>query len=187
MAEVPFYWYIETDTPSEVFEPLPIGVFGPCPTITSDVAFDKDTGEIHGEAILMRALPWPRFRSFVDGKQLHLPYWGAIALERLELVMGRTAAKDRCACGIDHGDDRRSHLRVEILDAERYAVTVWDNSHFENAFPSRYQPGFPRPASPACPPGEGRRGPVKGSEGRVALAPLRGGGASYRTWKLGAD
>ena len=142
MTEIPFYWYVEADTPSEVFEPLPIGVFGPCPTITSEVAFDKETGEVHGEAILMRALPWPRFRSFVDGKQVHLPYWSAIALERLELVVSRTpGTKDRCACGFDHGEDRRSHLRVEVVDRERYAISIWDNCHFENAFPSRAKRG----------------------------------------------
>ena len=137
MTSIPFYWYVEVEGPSDLAEFLPRCTFGPAPTFSGRVWCHDANGEVHGEAILMRGLPWPRFRRFVDGKEVHLPYWSSIALERVEMAWQASGLEAKCACGLDHGSDRRTHIRVEIIDPERYALSVWDNSHFENAFPSK--------------------------------------------------
>ena len=137
VSTVPFYWYIETVSLGQALEDLPWRIFGPAPTCTEAVLVDNSTGEIYGEAILMRALPWPRFRCFADGKQVLLPYWSAITLERLEAKFLSSGDPLKCACGLDHGPDRRSHFRVEVTDRKSFHFSFWDNTHFENAFPSR--------------------------------------------------
>ena len=83
MAAIPLYWYTETTVGGEPAEELPVGFFGPVPT-DQLLIIDLATGEIHGEAILMSALPWPRFRRFSDGKKVVLPHREAQALEGLE-------------------------------------------------------------------------------------------------------
>ena len=137
VTPIPFYWYIEPDGQSDFAEFLPGSTFGPGPVFSGRVWCHDADGEIHGEAILMRALPWPRFRRFIDGQQVHLPYWTAIALERIEAAWQSNCREFECACGLQHGKDRRTHIRVEVIDPERYALSVWDNCHFENAFSSR--------------------------------------------------
>jgi len=137
VTPVPFYWYIEPSSASHLFEDWPRGIFGPAPSSTQAVFIDDTTGEVHGEAVLMRALPWPRFRRFSDGQQVFLPYWSAITFERLEAKFLTSGNPPKCSCGIDHGFDRNSHFRVEIGDRESLHLSFWDNTHFENAFPSR--------------------------------------------------
>lgn len=149
MSRVPFYWYIEPIGAGQPLEDLPRRIFGPAPSSTEAVLVDNTTGEVHGEAILMRALPWPRFRCFADGKQVLLPYWSAITLERLEAKFLSSGDPPKCSCGLDHGADRRSHFRVEVGDRESLHLSFWDNTHFENAFPSRAKRnvGAPRRAA----------------------------------------
>lgn len=140
VSSVPFYWYVEPEALGDPFEFGPWRMYGPAPALPVRVWMHDADGEIHGEAILMRALPWPRFRSFFDGKQVHLPYWRAIAFERSEVRWKAVGIKFVCACGRDHGEDRRSHFRIEVVGREIYA-TYWDNTHFENSFPSRAKKG----------------------------------------------
>jgi len=149
VTPVPFYWYIEPGSLGDSFQDLPWSVFGPTPTFTEIVLFDDATGEIHGEAILMRALPWPRFRRFSDGSQVLLPYWTAISLERLESHSQAFGLPTECPCGVYHGTDRTYHFRVEVTDRESVHLSTWDNAHFEAFLPSRAKRnvGAPRRAA----------------------------------------
>lgn len=121
MAPVPRYWYIEPDTPGLTFEPIPVPTVWPVPSGGLADLVDSSTGEVHGQAILMCALPWPRFRDFATGKEVVLPAGMAETLEGLEPVLGSVDGEGvPFACG-HHVSDRGYHLRVEIRESKIFA------------------------------------------------------------------
>lgn len=138
MSTIPSYWYVETDLGGETFEKLPWRIVGPTPVYGPVLVLDAD-GVIYGQAILMGTLPWPRFRRFLDGKEVHLPFRAAVALKELET--GREAAKQEwtCECGGVQPFDAPSHYRVEVRDqgGQSVAVTRWCNCHFEFSYSVR--------------------------------------------------
>ena len=174
MSPIPTYWYVESTDGSVSGEHLPVGVIAPSPSDSGSpvVLVDAD-GEVHGEAILMSRLPWPRFRCFSTGQQVTLPHGAAVAFERFEAaIFADPILKPDCSqCG-GKLREGRYRVRVEIVDAKLYPVY---ECHLHFLYDRRGP--IPRPASPACLPGEGQGGPVKGSEGPKAC-PLTGGRTS---------
>lgn len=115
MTTVPRYWYVEPGGYRLSLEEGPDFVgLGPVPARYEAVLVDGSTGEIHGEAILMCALPWPRFRGLRDGQEVILPGWHAETLERMELEVGAIVSKSACPnCGGKLHDWTR-HVRIEV-------------------------------------------------------------------------
>lgn len=152
MALIPRYWYVEPCADGLPFQCLP-QVFGdliPSPTAGDDqIILDPETGEIYGHAILMSALPWPRFRAFSTGKEMVLPHRCAVALERVEYEPANVSCHH---CG-HRLSERTHHYRVEHLEGERYAVSRFCHWAFSL---NR------RDASPACHPRLPHRRGVEG-------------------------
>lgn len=123
MAPVPRYWYYETYTPGLDLEALPVEVVVPRPL----VIFDKTTGEINGEAVLMSALPSPRFRGF-DGKAVILPHWGAQRLENAESIfLAFCIAQDDVLHNLSQKGRLRTHVRVqEVYSPDDSVLGVWE-------------------------------------------------------------
>lgn len=131
MATIPRYWYCETDTESFTLEYVPWSGIGPCPPVEEQAFFVNGDGEVYGEAILMAALPWPRFRAFSTGTQVALPHRAAVALERLELhEFGALVPRvcPHCSNEVTYGT---YHYRVEQTNVEAFSLTFWCNRHFE--------------------------------------------------------
>jgi hypothetical protein len=83
MPEIPFYWNVETACASMCRNFTPRMACTPRP-LTDAVAVDNPADEIHGEPVIMRALPWPRFRVACGGNQVSLPVGVAKTLEEFE-------------------------------------------------------------------------------------------------------
>lgn len=130
MAAIPAYWYVEPVSSGDSFEILPVGQVRPIPASDGSGFFDLTTGEIYSEAILMCALPWPRFRNFSDGKQVILPEGMAEALEGLEDVITSVDGMDELVKFECHGSDRGYHVRVECTDGK-----VFMSFHCNCTFP----------------------------------------------------
>lgn len=129
MSPIPTYWYIEADFPGLSFEPIPVPSVWPVPSGGLSDLIDRQTGEIHGQAILMCALPWPRFRDFSTGKQVILPCGMAEALERCEAIFGALdGEREPFTCG-HKVSDRGYHLRVENSETKSF-VTFHCNCTF---------------------------------------------------------
>lgn len=121
MAPIPRYWHVETDPPGLSFQPLPIPTVWPVPAGGLAHLIDDATGEVYGQAILMCALPWPRFRDFATGKEVVLPSGMAETLEGLEPIVGAVHPEDMTfPCG-HQLSDRGYHLRVEVCEAKVFA------------------------------------------------------------------
>lgn len=152
MAAIPSYWHVEVDGTCFSSEVLPDGfVIGPEPSGATASLVDGATGEIHGEAILMCALPWPRFRGFFDGKQVILPHWHAETLERLENVMRPFMLEKQCPTCVRKLHYWDTHFRVEIADAKVKAFMCHDRC---GSFLDGFHAVIPRQSSP--PLGSGR-------------------------------
>lgn len=181
VTSIPLYWYTEPNLGSEVLKHLPVITLDPAPPERVVLA-DAD-GVIHCEAILMGALPWPRFRRFLDGKEVVLPFRIAIALERLELSHASVNGEGECHCGFCQGCNRSTHYRVEVTDQSGHSVklTRWCDCHFEFSFKNRG-------SSPACHP---RLPPRRGVEGprqpKGVGAPWQVYGEAKPPIKLGAE
>ena len=130
VSEVECYWYVEAGGECYVTETLPWSGIGPTPPRCAIV---DANGEVYGEAVLMGALPWPRFRRFLDGKKVVLPFRTAVTLKRFEESQLAVNSEGKCSCGLHHPGDWPSHYRVEVLDTEGFsvAVTRWCDCHFE--------------------------------------------------------
>lgn len=182
MPPIPRYWHVETHSSGTSFEFIPADPFGPVPTTGLSHLVDGSTGEINGEAVLMSALEWPRFRDFATGKQVVLPHWCAIAFERLEAVFGAARSKRVCI----HSNDKlcygQYHARVEVDESKGKAFCSF---HCCQTFKNELRPkqekarrpypdwgALSAPLPALLPPGEGGGGPVKG----LSEASLYGGG-----------
>lgn len=125
MALVPRYWYVEPFgggeplqlPPGRIITPRPLGSDG------NPVVADAVTGEVYREAVLMWALPWPRFRGAL-GEQVLLPQWHAQALERCENELRSSNGEWRCPTCVSKRGDRPHHVRVEFVDIERAAISA---------------------------------------------------------------
>lgn len=131
MTLVPLYWYVEPGSDGSAFELIPWSADRPFPfgrdglTILSDPV----TGEVHREAILMCALPWPRFRG-AGGEQVVLPDWEAQTLERLkDVAIGADGEYECPTCRLKKGGHRQHHFRVQIIDAERVSIRCTVHCH----------------------------------------------------------
>lgn len=150
MAVIPRYWYVEDHVSGEVFKEPPGRIRGPSPNLV----FDRQTGEVQREAVLMCALPWPRFRDFATGKQFVLPFGAAVAFERLESVFDTVEDEGHFRCGCDKPQRSGSHYRVEVIDAKRYALSFMCGRHFKiskygGAGSPRHKPLGGREAAPS--------------------------------------
>lgn len=131
MALVPKYWHCETTSDGSLFEHVPWGQIRPEPSMQGTVFVNTATGEVYCDAILMCALPWPRFRVFGTGKQVVLPEWMAKTLEGLKSVLNAADLKDICPNGVCEGSKRSNHLRVETVEGKCF-VTVHCNCTFRH-------------------------------------------------------
>lgn len=132
MAPVPRYWYVEPadgGLPLQL-DPHLIRTEVPSPAIGDDTTvYDDQTGEVYGQAVLMAALPWPRFRTLGTGEEVVLPHGMAVTLEgcgdSLTPVLAGEWLCPHCA------RQRKSagfHYRVE--DGEVVRLTVHCDLHF---------------------------------------------------------
>lgn len=184
MAVVPRYWYVETFAPRRAFKVLPADMLrlGPKPDTETCVISDPSTGEIHGEAVLMSALPWPRFRAFSTGQQVVLPHWMAEALERADDELRRT---DMCADGeylcancVHHGKRGLHHYRVECSQGKVFS-TIYCHCQFPLFKKTQ---GHPGPAHPGLPHRRGVGGSRQGGRSPEGL-PLDGGAKPTNAYK----
>lgn len=155
MPAIPRYWYVETGLDGFAFEHSPeTFVDVPSPAIGDDqIIFDPETGEIYGEAILMSALPSPRFRNFgSEGKEVVLPHRTAVTLEWLENV----AIHRECPHCHSQSPEWKHHVAVEVLDPERLAFHFICHRHIP--LKSR----GPAPRAAPCASRRGREGPRQG-------------------------
>lgn len=169
MSVIPRYWYCEPVSASEAFQCLPTQMVtvGPEPCVGQDhVIFDPATGEVYGEAILMSALPWPRFCCFTFGKQLVLPHRSAVALERYERELLVPVLENLFPQINDKKARASLKYRVEVFDCERFAVTPVVLGQWLSPFNVCLR-GASAPLPAPLPPGEGGRGPVKAEERSV--------------------
>lgn len=174
MSAIPRYWYFEPVDGSAPFEISPALMLRMCPEPTSGdthVIFDPLTGEIHGEAILMAALPRSRFRCFTFGKEVVLPFRTAEALERHELEFIQPIMKSFLHERCHEKPDRPLHYRVEFLDMESFSLIPVVGGQWLAPFIVSLR-GLLPPSLPSCLPGEGGGVPVKG----LSEAPLDRGG-----------
>lgn len=138
MAAIPLYWYFEPVMQGELSEHLPVDVFGPIPLLPDNGGFVVVVdahGEIHGHAILMCALPWPRFRVFSTGQKVVLPRWMTETLEGFEASLVSLPVPPLCAYCRNELLERRYHFRVEVKESKVFPLVVCDD-HF-SSFPSR--------------------------------------------------
>lgn len=136
MPPVPIYWYVEAETSGQTFEfpPTRMRGLGPDPFIGDDGsgAVDLYTGEVYREAVLMCALPSPRFRYRGNLREkVILPYRAAVTLEDLQLELQAAGFEDACPEGGHNCLNRGRHYRVEVSDTIR--VTLHCNLHWENS------------------------------------------------------
>lgn len=167
MAVIPRYWYCEPVDGGASFEisPTLMARFGPEPTSgDTHTIFDPLTGEIHGEAILMSALPRARFRCFTFGKEVILPHRTAEALERHELEFCAPLFKRLFNQGRHEQPDRPLHYRVEITQPERFSLIPVYLGQWFDPFVVTLR-GLLPPSLPLCPTGEVGGVPVKGLSG----------------------
>lgn len=141
MTLIPRYWYCEPFDGGEPFQLPPRCLSAPTPECVGRVVVHDKYGEIHGEAVLMCALPWPRFRVFSFGHEVVLPQWMAESLERVEA--GREASEHEWVCSGcgDKFTHRDFHYRVESIEIEglpvRIFLTQWCRRHFRLSFQSK--------------------------------------------------
>lgn len=174
MSVIPSYWYFEPVDGGAPFEISPALMTSICPEPSSGdthIVFDPLTGEIYGEAVLMAALPWPRFRCFTFGKQVILPFRTAEAFERHEFEFIQPIMKSFLHERRHEKPDRSLHYRVEFLDLERFSLIPVVGGQWLDPYIVRLR-GLLPPSLPFCLPGEGGGVPVKG----LSEAPLDRGG-----------
>lgn len=131
MALVPRYWYVEPYGLGEAFQLEPWSLVTPAPD--GHVCLVDTDGEIYAEAVLMCALPWPRFRTFCTGEQVVLPFWAAETLERLESGPEPIDPKVMSGCNCEQPLASGSHIRVEVVEGKFFA-TFWCGRHFKVSF-----------------------------------------------------
>ena len=128
MAPIPRYWYVESVMPGVLPEKIPVDALRPTPSGGFAVLIDAD-GEVHGEAVLMCALPWPRFRGFSDGQEVVLPAGMAEALEGFEAGLLASDLEPVCPYCVNKLREVGFHLRIEVVKSKVFA-SVFCNAHF---------------------------------------------------------
>lgn len=135
MSVIPRYWYCESFDSGEAFQLLPTEMARICPEPLSSadetcLLVNPHTGEIEAEAILMSALPFPRFRCFGMGKEVILPHRTAISLERYEAEYLPSFIEIQLGKPLDK--QRRASLkyRMEHINLKRYAFTPICDGHW---------------------------------------------------------